>query len=133
MLVVAPAHSAGIVDVVVDTANGLSVTMAEGYTYASPETFDFNGGWSGFGNNGQDNVIAFTIRDNRLLSVSCGGIATPGGAAVTLSPPLTLTRNTFLFSRDGVEFSGRMVAPSMATGTIRLGECSSDGWYAERQ
>src|SRR5712671_5205173 len=48
MFLATPAHAAGIVDVVV-TANGRSVTMSSAFRYASPDAFDFNGSWSGFG------------------------------------------------------------------------------------
>jgi len=131
MFLATPAHAAGIVDVVL-TANGRSVTMPNAFRYASPDAFDFNGSWSGFGWNGQDNAIRFTIRDNRLLVVSCDGIATPAVATVAFSPPLPVTNSEFSFDGDGVRFSGRIVSPSMATGTIRLGECASDGWYAAK-
>ena len=126
-----PAHSAGIVDVVL-TANGRSVTMPNAFTYASPDTFDFNGTWSGYGWNGQDNPIRFTIRDNGLLVVSCDGIATPAAATVTFSPPIPITHSEFSFDGNGVRFSGRIVSPNTPSGTIRLGECESNGWYAEK-
>ncbi len=132
MLLYTPAHAAGTVDVVVSGLNGQSVTLANAFTYASPGTFDFNGGWLGFGNNGQDNSIQFDIRNDMLLSVSCDGIVSDS-VTVTLSPPQPVTNSEFSFAGDGVTFTGRIVSPSTATGTIRLGECTSDAWYASRR
>lgn len=129
MYVFTPAHAAGTVDVVVSGQGGQSVKLTDAYTYASPLTFDFNGNWSGFGNNGQDDLIVFTIRNDALLSVSCGPDET-----LTFSPPRPVTNGEFSFvGNDGVGFSGRIVAPSGATGTIKLGPCESNAWYATKQ
>ena len=134
MLVYTPPHAAGTVDVVVGGLTGPSVTLAGAFRYASPEEFDFSGNWSGFGNNGQDTAIQFTIRDNQLISASCEGI--PGvvdGRSVSFSPPVAVTNSAFSYaSEDGVVLSGRIVAPNMATGVIRLGPCTSDAWYASK-
>jgi hypothetical protein len=132
MFLYTPAHVAGTVDVVVSGLNGQSVTLANAFTYALPGTFDFNGAWAGFGNNGQDNLISFDIRNDMLLSVSCDGIVS-NTTTVTLSPPQPVTNSEVSFVGDGVTFTGRIVSPSAATGTIRLGECTSDGWYASKQ
>src|SRR5882724_7235266 len=60
MLVYTPPHAAGTVDVVVTSMSGQPLTVPGAFTYAPPQTFDFNGSWAGFGNNGQDNQILFT-------------------------------------------------------------------------
>src|SRR5258705_4930151 len=112
-----PVHAAGTVDVVVSGKGGQSVTLAGAYTYASPLTFDFNGEWAGVGETDQDGLVSFTIRDNLLRTVSCGP-----EVVLTFSPPRPVTNGEFFFVRDdGVGFSGRIVAASGATGTIRLG------------
>jgi hypothetical protein len=128
MILYTPPHAAGTVDVVVSGQGGRLVTLTGAYTYASPQTFDFNGDWVGFGNNGQDSQILFRIRDNALLSVSCDP-----EAALTFSPPRPVTDSEFAFVGDGVGFSGRIVSPSTATGTIKLGLCESNAWYATKQ
>ena len=133
ILLATPAHAAGTVDVVVSGQNGQSVTVTSAFTYASPQTFDFNGKWSGYGWNGQDNPIHFTIENNLVLSVECESISSDPGTMVTFSTPRPVTNNEFDIDSDGVRFSGRMVSPSSATGVIRLGECASDGWYANKQ
>lgn len=132
MFLATPAHAAGTVDVVVSGQNGQSLTLINAFTYASPSTFDFNGTWSGFGWNGQDNPIRFTIQNDTLLSASCDSLSSDPGATLTFSPPLPVMNREFSFDGNGVRFSGRMVSPTMATGTIRLGECASLAWYAEK-
>jgi IPT/TIG domain len=125
----APAHAAGTVEVVVSGQGGQLVKLTDAYTYVSPLTFDFNGDWASYGDNDQDGLIIFTIRDNLLLSVSCGPDVT-----LTFSPPRPVTNGECSFVRDdGVGFSGRIVAVSDATGTIKLGSCESNAWNARKQ
>jgi len=129
MYLSAPAHPAGTVDVVVSGQGGQLVKLTDAYTYVSPLTFDFNGDWVSYGENDQDGLISFTIRDDLLLSVSCGPDVT-----LTFSPPQRATNGEFSFVRDGgVGFSGRIVAVSDATGTIKLGSCESNAWHGRKQ
>jgi hypothetical protein len=122
-----PAHTAGSVDVVVSGRGGASVILRDAFTYASPLTFDFNADWVNFGQSDQEGDFSFTIRNNLLLNVSCG----PGVTTVTFSPPRPVTNGEFFFvGDDNVAFSGRIVAASEATGTIKLGRCESNGWRA---
>jgi hypothetical protein len=45
-----------------------------------------------------------------------------------------VTNGEFSFVRDdGVGFSGRIVAVSDATGTIRPGSCESNAWHGRKQ
>jgi len=128
MYLSAPAHAAGAVDVVVTGQGGQLVTLTAAYTYVSPLTFDFNGNWASYGQTDQDGLIVFTIRDNLLLSVSCGP-----DVMLTFSPPRPVTNGEFSVAGDnGVEFSGRIVADSGATGTIKLGACES-AWRGRKQ
>jgi hypothetical protein len=129
MYLSAPAHAAGTVDVVVSGQGGQLVTLTDAYTYVSPLTFDFNGDWASYGEDDQDGLLLFTIRDNLLLSVSCGP-----DVALMFSPPRFVTNGEFSYIRDdGVGFSGRIVAASDATGTIKLGSCESNAWHARKQ
>src|SRR4029453_10267197 len=57
------ASAAGRVDVTVTNPNGLSGRLAGAYTFAPPETFDFNGDWMAYQGDGPP-VMQFTIRDN---------------------------------------------------------------------
>jgi IPT/TIG domain-containing protein len=127
-----PAHAAGAVDVIVNGQNGESMTLTSAFTYVSPLMFDFNGTWSGFGRNGQDNLIRFTIENNRLLKVACSSITSDPDTIVTFEPTVPVIDGAFRFEDDHVSFSGQIVTPSSATGRIRLGPCASDGWYANR-
>ena len=124
-----PAHPAGAVDVIVTNPTGQSGGLAAGYTYARPESLDFNGTWSGFGNAGQDMAIRLTIENDALISVSCDTHAT-----LRISPP-SLVRNG-AFSHPGpvgVLVSGKIVSESQAVGTLDLAPCSNTTWSAGKQ
>jgi hypothetical protein len=47
LLITTPAHAAGVVDVIVTNPNGQAVRASAGYEFAEPQSFDFNGNWSG--------------------------------------------------------------------------------------
>jgi hypothetical protein len=131
-----PAHAAGPVDVVVANPDGQAVTAAGAYTYAAPESFDFDGTWFGFGNAGQDIPIAFVIRDNVLERVWCDN---PEGPPATLSPAPSaangaVSGGAFSYARDDgvVVMSGRIVSGSDAVGTMDIAPCSATTWGATR-
>lgn len=95
----------------------------------APQSFDFNGSWSGFGTNGQDIPIRFTVQNDAVTSVSCDTFAT-----LTFSPPRPVIDGAFSFSKgDGVAVSGAIVAESAAYGTINLAPCSDTTWTATRR
>lgn len=128
-----PAHAAGPVDVVVVNPDGQTATLAGGFTYAAPETFDFNGSWEGWhtaDSTGAHLTLAFTIEDGKLTSVTCDG-------AVTLRPPNppTVRQGAFTLSPDGgvVAASGRIVSASDAVGMLDFGRCVSMAWRATKQ
>ncbi len=122
-----PPHAAGTVDVVVTNPSGAADTLAGAYTFALPQSFDFNGTWSGFGNSGQDIPITFTIQDNVLISVSCDSYAT-----LTFSTPLLVINGEFSYNQDGISVSGRIVSAGNAVGTINLDPCTDTDWIAEK-
>ena len=123
----APAHAAGTVDVIVTNPSGQADTLAGGYTFASPQSFDFNGNWGGWDNAGVHVWVKFTITDNVLVSVSCED------TTLTFSTPPSVSNGEFSFSRpDGVSITGRIVSASAAIGTINLPPCVSLGWGAEK-
>jgi hypothetical protein len=113
------ASAAGRVDVTVTNPGGLSSTLAGAYTFAPPETFDFNGDWEACVGDGCEwNGLQFTIRDNMLVRVSCDG--------VVLTPPSgsPVRNGEFSFLGDnGAAISGRIVSPVQAVGTINVGRC----------
>lgn len=124
----APAHAAGTVDVIATNLSGQADTLAGGYTYASPQSFDFNGNWGGWDDAGVHVWIKFTIKDNVLVSVSCED------TILTFSTPPSVSNGEFSFSRpDGVSVTGRIVAATIAVGTINLPPCASLRWGAEKR
>ena len=95
----APAHAAGQVDVVVLNPDGQAHRLVGGYTYALPESFNFNGSWGGVPHK---TPIRFTIQNNTLASVSCGTSET-----FAFSPPPSVSNGEFSFRRDdGIAVSG---------------------------
>jgi hypothetical protein len=129
MYVDTPPHPAGTVAVVVKNPDGQSGTLEAGYTYLAPESLDFNGQWSGFGNAGQDFLIEFAITNNFVTRVSCDT-----HAELTFSPPLSVTNGQFSYARgDGVEVSGRIVSAAAAVGTLNLAPCTATKWSAGKR
>ena len=49
-------------------------TQTTTYTYVTPVFSDFNGTWQGYAGDEGENVFALTVRDNVLVSLTCGGI-----------------------------------------------------------
>jgi hypothetical protein len=123
-----PAHAPGTVDVVVTIPGGQSGRLTGGYTYASPQSFDFNGNWEGVAGAEYDTEMRFSIHNNMLISVSCGTSAT-----LTFSPPPSVSNGEFSFlGNDGVGISGRIVSAVSAVGTINIAPCTSTIWAATR-
>ncbi len=134
----APAHGAATVDVVVTNMDGQADRLAGGYTYAPPESFDFNGNWLGDAySEGAETEMRFTIHNNTLTSATCGS------ATVTFSPPPLVSNGEFAFfpfGNDGVGISGRIVSPFSAVGKINMSPCTlvpdtptTTAWRATRQ
>ena len=117
----APAHAAGTVDLVVTNPDGRSHRLASGFTYVPPESFDLTGTWGGFSLNGEDTWVEFEIRDNKLVSASCGYDVTRPFAFATFP---VVVAGEFSFTADGgAAISGRIVAASEVLGTIRFPLC----------
>ena len=122
------ASAAGRVDVTVTNPGGLSSTLAGAYTFAPPETFDFNGDW--IAGNGVEVALEmlFTIRDNMIVRVSCDG------AALALPSGIPVHNGEFSFlGDDGAAVSGRFVSPVRAKGTVTLGPCIAGPWWADKR
>ena len=125
------AHSAGTVDVVVTNPGGLFATLTGAYTFAPPDSFDFNGEWVAHAGSEFETEMRFTIRNDTLVSVSCGG-----SAALTFSPPPAVHNGDFSFvGDDGLAISGTLVSPVNAVGTINLPDvtaCRAARWWADK-
>ncbi len=137
--VTTPAHAVGPVDVVVTNPNGQVSRAAGGYTYASPQSFDFNGTWDGHAlahpeGGGDvapfhsDMPMRFTVQNNRLTGFTCDSVT------LTFSPPLSVSNGEFSFAgAGGVAVSGRIVSDAGTVGTINTALCPATRWAATRQ
>lgn len=121
-------HAAGTVDVVVTNPGGLESRLTGGYTYAPAESFDVNGDWVAHAGAEFETVMRFAIRDNVLVSVSCG---TSGD----LAPSLVSAKGAGEFSFVGDDFalSGALFSPVTAVGTIDVSGCRDARWWANKQ
>jgi hypothetical protein len=128
ILATVPAHAAGLVDVVVSNPDGKSGSLANAYTYTSPDSFDSNGEWEGRSRTDHFELrFRFVIQDSRLTAVSCDSSGT-----VSFSPAPPVSNGEFTFSRDGVAIAGRLVSPRDAIGTINLAPCTDSEWSARK-
>jgi hypothetical protein len=122
------AHAAGTVDVVVTNPGGLANRLTGGYTYEPPESFDFNGDWVAHAGPEFETDMRFTIRDNVLVSVSCGT-----STALTFAPPPSVRSGEFSFvGDDGLAITGTLVSPVNAVGTIDVPGCPTARWWADK-
>jgi hypothetical protein len=125
------AHAAGTVDVVVTNPGGLFTRLTGAYTFAPPDSFDFNGEWVAHAGAEYETDMRFTIRNDTLVSVSCGG-----SAALTFSSPPAVHNGDFSFvGDDGLAISGTLVSPVNAVGTINIPDvtaCRAARWWADK-
>lgn len=142
LYVTTPVHAAATVDVILTRPDGETATLTSAFTYAAPQSFNFNGTWSGYALAHpeftarytafhSDMEMGFTIQDNVLTSFTCGG-----SAIFPPSPPSPVTDGEFsLISLigDGFEISGRIVSADEAIGTISTLACQATRWTATRR
>ena len=122
------AHAAGSVDVTVTNPGGLAATLASGYTYSTADSFDANGEWIAHADGHNDYVtdMRFTIRNNMLISLSCG---TP----VTMPTTLSVQNGGFSFAgADGLTMSGMLVSTTTSYGQVNAPGCGDGRWWADK-
>ena len=131
-----PGHAAGAVDVVVSWPSGESTTRPGGFTFAPPQSFDFNGTWVGYALahppiSGQvrplhsDMDMRFTVENNIVTSFTCGG-------SDLVFTPAAVSNGEFSLAAEK-PITGRIVAANETTGTINTTACPATLWYAARQ
>jgi hypothetical protein len=132
IVIITPAHAAGIVEVIVANPGGLEARLPGGYAYQPPGTFDFNGEWVAHAGPDYELDMRFTIRNNVLVSLSCNK-----SAPLTLASALSVSNGEFSFQGDdGLAVSGRLVSPVNAAGTINMSHvpgCRAADWWADRE
>jgi IPT/TIG domain len=122
------AHAAGTVDLIVTNPGGLESRMTGAYTYEAPESFDFNGDWVAYAGPEFETDMRFTIRNDVLVSVSCGT-----SAPLTFAPAPSVRNGVFSFvGDDGLAISGTLVSPVNAIGTINVPACPAARWWADK-
>jgi hypothetical protein len=120
---ISAAHVEGTVDVTVENPDGLSVTKAAGYTFASPDSFDFNGTWisdEGYG------VLAFTILNDTLVSITCDGATLIPEAP---QPRVKDGKVSYVDSARG-SLSAHIASASIVVGELKL--CRQTWFWAWR-
>lgn len=75
LLINTPAHTAGVVDVIVTNPNRQTFRLSQGYEYRPQQSFDFNGEWDGVTTDGSDTLVQFIIKNSMLITTSCQGQA----------------------------------------------------------
>jgi hypothetical protein len=123
-------HAAGRVDVTVTNPGGKAGTLPGGYTYAAAESFDANGEWIAHadGRNEFLTDMRFTIRNNMLISLSCGTL-------VAMPTVLSAQNGGFSFSGpDGLTMSGMLVSTTTSSGQVNAPGCGDGvvGWWADK-
>ena len=126
LFITTPPHPAGPVTLVVTNPGADAFVLANGYTYAAPGSFDFNGFWVGGAGPEWEFDLRFTVENNVLTDVRCGG-AEP----LTFAAPVAVRNGSFA-DLDGV-VAGRILAASAARGSIDAPGCRALTWYASKQ
>ena len=112
------AHSAGTVDVIVTNPSGLSTRLTGAYTFAPPESFDFNGEWVAHAGSEYETDMRFTIRND----IACQRLMRRVRRNRLASASRPQRRLLFL-GDDGLAISGTQVSPINAVGTINVPAC----------
>jgi len=138
---ISPAHGEGSVSVSVTSPGGETVTLAGGFRFAAPGSFDFNGTWKGYAlahpvnpqvvvrsQTHDDMALELVIENNTLTRFTCGG------ATVALpTPPPAVSNGAFELPEGAAILAGRIVSATIAIGTINTPACPGTRWEAIKQ
>ena len=129
-------HVPGAVEIVVTNRDGQAARLGDGYRYASPQSFDFNGTWDGFAAAHPDHLgprqhadmaMRFTIASNVVTGFTCGG------ATLAFSSQPVVSDGAFTHVADGAAVTGTIVAEGIAVGAIDTGPCPATQWTATKR
>lgn len=127
LYVTVPRHDAGAVDVVVTNADGQTAIAAGGFTYNHPTLTDFNGEWSGYIAL-EGPRISFSIANDRLVSVSCGGVT-----QAFVSPPSTAAGEFVAVENGKLLMTGALGGKDDAAGVISTDACPLVDYWVGRK
>jgi hypothetical protein len=122
------AHAVGSVDVTVTNPGGPVATLTRSYTFSPAGSFDPNGEWIAHADGHNDYVtdMRFTIRNNLLISLSCG---TP----VTMPTTVSVQNGGFSFAgADGLTISGTLASTTTSYGEVNAPGCGDGRWWADK-
>ena len=111
-----------------DQSGGLAATLAERLYVLDRRSFDANGEWIAHADGHNDYVtdMRFTIRNNMLISLSCG---TP----VTMPTTLSVQNGGFSFAgADGLTMSGTLASTTTSYGQVNAPGCGDGRWWADK-
>lgn len=120
-------HAAGSVDIVITNPDGTTTKVSGKYTFALPQSFDFNGTWAAYFASSETLWFRFTIQNDALISITCGS-----SSPIAVSAPPAVVSGEFSFTGAIGSLSGRIVATGQATGTIDVPGCGSGAWAADK-
>lgn len=127
---VMPPHPPGVVEIAVTNQDGSRAR--ESFTYIALESLDLNGTWTGCAGDHCSVSLQFTIRDNVVTELSCGGVP-----HTFISPP-AIVRGEVSVVEAGLTMTGRFLSDSYGVGSIKVGSCALPGgfsstWEMEKQ
>ena len=136
ILMTTTAHDPGTVEIVVTNRDGQAARVGDGYSYASAQSFDFNGTWEGLAAAHPDHLgprqhvdmaMRFTIAGNVVTSFTCNG------ATLAFSSQLVVSDGAFTSVADGAAVTGTIVGEGIAVGAIDTGPCPATRWTATKR
>ena len=107
----------------------MSTALIGVYSFAEPESLNFNGQWEGRAGQHWDYVLTFTIENNSLTRVSCDGNA----EHIFSAPPSTSKGEFSEVEANFPPMSGKFFSSSYGLGTVNIPPCDATQWEAWKQ
>jgi hypothetical protein len=110
-------------------ADGQVARLDRGYTYLPPQSPDFNGVWEGHVGDEGETTLKFTVENDTLVSMACGG-----RAVVLPSLPSTSGGEFSIPGNRGTTMTAGLLRADYAEGTIDMAQCGFDAvWSATKR